>query len=85
VRLLADPMPTRSPEQLADDYPMNAIARAFMRIRKHLDVHGLDHDLARKVVLEWLCEGFDDEIIVVVIDGKYRRELSLARSCWWLA
>jgi hypothetical protein len=54
------PMPARSPSLLADDYPMNAIARAFMGFRKHLDLHGLDHNLARKVVLEWLCEGYDN-------------------------
>jgi hypothetical protein len=53
------PMPARTPEQLADDYPMNAIARAFMGFRKHLDLHGLDPNLARKVVMEWLCEGYD--------------------------
>ena len=53
-------MPARTPEQLTDDYPMNAIAKAFMGFRKHLDVHGLDHDLARKVVMEWLCEGYDN-------------------------
>jgi hypothetical protein len=60
------PMPARSPEQLADDYPMNAIHAAFTGFRQYLDTHGLDHDLARKVVLEWLCEGYasyDDFVI----------------------
>ena len=60
---------------------MNAIHAAFAGFRKYLDAHGLDHDLARKVVLDWLCEGYAD-YDDFVIEMERIAVLPMACGCW---